>query len=47
MLYKIVIYLNIWFKRHGLCKKKKIGHMKVQDKEKIGTYEGPMVLKKR
>ena len=47
MFYKIVISLNMWFKRHGLCKKKKIRHMKVQDEEKkIWTHEGPKVLKK-
>ena len=47
MFYKIVISLNIWFKRHGICKKKKNGHMKVQDEEKkIGTHEGPKLLKK-
>jgi hypothetical protein len=39
----------MWFKRHGLCKryKKKFGHMKVQEeKKKIGTHEGPKILKK-
>ena len=38
MFYKIVISLNMWFKRHGLCKsmkkKKKYGHMKVQEEKK-------------
>jgi hypothetical protein len=41
----------MWFKRHGLCKSMKkniFGHMKVQEeKKKIGTHEGPKVLKKR
>ena len=48
---KIVISLNMWFKRHGLCKsmkkKKKYGHMKVQEEKNIGTHEGPKVLKKK
>ena len=33
---KIVISLNMWFKRHGLCKSmknKKNGHMKVQEEK--------------
>ena len=51
MFYKIVISLNMWFKRHGLCKSIKniFGHMKVQEEkeEKIGTHEGPKVLKKK
>ena len=38
MFYKIVISLNMWFKRHGLCKSMK--------KKKIRTHEGPKVLKK-
>ena len=49
-LYKIVISLNIWFKRHGLCKsmkKKKNMDTLRSKKKKIGTHEGPKVLKKR
>ena len=51
MFYKIVISLNIWFKRHGLCKsmkkKKNWTHEGPRRKrKKIGTYEGPTVLKK-
>jgi hypothetical protein len=40
MFYKIVISLNMWFKRHGLCKsmkKKKYEHMKVQEEKKWDT----------
>jgi hypothetical protein len=36
MFYKIVISLNMWFKRHE-------GYVKVLKK---GTHEGPKVLKK-
>ena len=35
MFYKIVISLNIWFKRHGLCKSMK--------KKKIWTHEGLVI----
>jgi hypothetical protein len=46
MFYKIVIPLNMWFKRYELCKsmkKKKYRHLKVQE---IGRHEGPKVLEK-
>ena len=46
MFYKIVISLNMWFKRHGLSKSmKKWTHE--GPRKKIGTHEGPKVLKKR
>jgi hypothetical protein len=38
-----IISLNMWFKRHGLCKsmkKKKYEHMKVQE-EKMGHMKVP------
>ena len=52
MLYNIVIPLNMWFKRHGLCKnmkKKKIWTHEGPRRKKIniGTRKGPKVLKKR
>jgi hypothetical protein len=38
---KIVISLNMWFKRHGLCKSMK------KWKKIIGTHEGPKVCEKK
>ena len=39
MFYKIVISLNMWFKRHGLCKTMK--------NKKICTHEGPRRKRKK
>ena len=51
MFYKIVISLNMWFKRHGLCKSMKKKKMDTwrskKKKKKIGTHEGPKVLNKK
>ena len=51
MFYKIVISLNMWFKRLGLCKsikrKKLWTHEGTRRKKRLGTHEGPKVLKKR
>jgi hypothetical protein len=38
MFYKIVISLNVWFKRHALCKSMK-------KRKKIWTHEGPSIWK--
>jgi hypothetical protein len=48
MFYKILISLNMWFKRHeGYAKVfKKMGHMKVPWYKNIETHEGPKVLRK-
>ena len=52
MFYKIVISLNMWFKRHELCKSIYIyiwTHEGPRRKKKnnIGTHEGPKVLRKK
>jgi len=51
MFYKIEISLNMWFKRHGLCKSMKMKKIWTHEgprrkRKKIGTHDGPKVLKK-